>query len=456
MERELRECLQKKTAGVFGGYSKEAYVQEVVCYLIERYQKKKYNERPAKQPEVKKTRLSSFENYTETTSLNRCTVCIVVPNAGLVAEIVARLLENKSLHLNELRKGQYAMTGDDNDDFILPLNYTEEEGFNETSNYQADIVIATTKALVTLGDKRIDRKKYFIEEKDQLADFKQKVKQEMNMYAFLSGVDTAILMDADILHIQNPLSLLETIRILEESKPAPKQNLNLRYLSSGPEKKAFIFLANIITPELVSISRKYEHAKVLSKKVTKSTKIKDSMHFRMNKSTEVNKYTEHHINNLTNKCERVLVVLKDSVELKKIEAEITDNSPMSIQGIFFMDEYTPTSKIKDALENRKRRVWIITERFIFYRRKRLSRIVTPFNPVKVFSPHIVNPRLLKLLADTVSPQETEDSIYSSPIILTATSTAEEYFLSELFGKQVSISELFAYCDDIKMNKTEEE
>lgn len=448
MHKELSESLAKKESLLVGGYSKDAYIEEVVQYILDRYQKKIYREKALVPPPAKKTRLTPFENRTETTSINRCAVCIILPNAGLIAEIASRIIQNKSMLGKEaLKSSQYSITGDDSDDFLLPLKYTEEEGFEETTNLQADIVITTTKALVTMGDKRIDRKKHFINEKEELVDFKRKIKHEMNVYAFLSGVDTTILVDADILQIQNEIALEESVKIIEESKPAPKEQLNLRYISSGEEKKAFIFLANIITPKIASMVSMLPNHKIVSKPVDKPVKIGYSMCIKIDQSTEINTYTDHHITNLSEKYEKILVVVKDSVELKGIEEEIKNNSLMGAHRIFFVDEYTPKNKIKEELESKKKRVWVITERFIFYRKKRLPRIITPYDPVKIFSPHIVNPRILKILAKTVDPQETKCSEYSCPVIMRAEHTTDEYFLSELFGQKVTIEELFAYSDN---------
>lgn len=456
MQQELRNCLERRTSLLVGGYSRESYIDEVVRYINERYREKKYKEKPVHTQEIKKTRLSSFENHTETTSINRCTVCIVAPNTGLIAEIVGRVMHNKSVLENEVKKNVYNMLGETNDDFILPLTYSDKNGFEETSNMQADIVITTMKALVTMGDHKIDRKKYFINEKEELEGFKQKIKHDMNIYAFLSGVDTIILIDADILEIQNAVSLRETLKIMEDAKPSPKQQLNLRYISSGKEKKAFIFLANIITPMLSKTVEMYSDCKIVSKLAVDHALQDCSINIRLDRSTDINTYVEHHVANLSELYGRVLLVVKDSIELKSIEEGIKNNSPISIQSIFFMDEYTPKTKIKEALESKKKRAWVVTERFIFYRRKRLSRIITPYDPVKVFSPHVINPRLLGILNQAVCLQETDDNEYRSPIIMRAQSPADEYFLSEFFERKVTIDEIFAYADDITIKREDAE
>lgn len=456
MKDELHNCFKKKESGVFGGFSREIYIQELVKYIVERYQKKKYSERPVQSTSIKKTRLSTYVNQTETTTLNRCTLCVVVPNAGLIAEIVSRLFENKSvLKEKDLKLSQYKIVGDENDDFILPLKYTEETGFEETFNISADIIILTTKALITLGDKKIDRKKYFIKEKEELVDFTRKVKNQLNIYAFLSGIDTTVFLDADILQIQNKLSVKELINIIKEAKPMEKQQLNLRYLSSGEEKKAFIFLANIITPEIIKIVEEIPQHTVISKSTASNNpnnlgSLKYPVQLILNKNTPETKYRNHHILNLSNEYEKVLIILKDSVELNQMKTETAESPSVLSNSIFFIDEYTPGNKIKDELKNSTKRVWVITERFIFYRRRRLTRILTPYNPVKVFAPHIVNPYILKIALNTITPQETEDKIYSAPVILTVRNDSEKYFINELFGKSVIISELFMYTDSIRI------
>ncbi|OAG30279.1 hypothetical protein NEIG_00442 [Nematocida sp. ERTm5] len=460
MKKELRECFKKKESGLFGGYSKEAYIQEVVKYIFDRYEKKMYSERPAQtQNPKKKTRLSSFENFTETTSLNKCTLCVVVPNAGLIAEIVGRIMAKKSVLGEDIKTAQYKIIGDENDDFMLPMMYTGT-GFEETYNMQADIVILTTKALVSFGDKKIDRSKYFINTTEELEDFTRKAKQDLNVYAFLSGVDTVILLDADILLIQNSVAFYETLKILEEAKPAPKQYMNLRYLSSGEEKKSFIFLGEVIPPKLVSFIEKMPSYVIVSKKECaqerQSSRQRESLCspykvcLKANRHTSPEKYAEHHITNLSNDYERSLVIVRDSVEMEAIKAEIQNASGYTAKTILFIDEFTTESKIKEELKKGcMKRVWVITERFIFYRRKRLPRILTPYNPIKVFAPYIVNPKLLQtVLIKVIDPQDTEHALYNSPIILTVSNDAERYFISEICGRPVALDQLFEYTDEV--------
>ncbi|KAH9386021.1 uncharacterized protein NEMAJ01_0917 [Nematocida major] len=453
MKADIRECFQRRETGVFGGFSRESYIREIVKYMHDRYEKKQCAEPAAKKPEAKKSRLSSFENYTETTSINKCTMCVVVPSTGLIAEIVGRLLENRSVLGKEVKDTEYRILGDECDDFMLPLMHTEN-GFEEASNMQADILMTTTKALVTLGDHKIDRSKYFIAEEEGLADFSRKAKNKLSIYAFLSGVDTAVFLDADILQLQNAVSLRESVKILEEALPAPRQKLNLRYLSSGAEKKAFVFLANVITPCILELAGQMPEHRVVKKaagspaKKAGRARAETEIQIKWNKSVPEKRYKDHHINTLANEFERTLVIVRDSIEMKAMQEEMQSSSMLTDKSIFFIDEFTPGNKIKDELKGGVKRVWVITERFIFYRRKRLSRVITPYNPVKVFSCHMVNPRVLELALKAVDPKKTEHALYASPVILTASDEKEKYIIEELLGKEVSTDELFAYSDEV--------
>ncbi|KAI5161927.1 hypothetical protein NEAUS03_1832 [Nematocida ausubeli] len=466
MKKSLRECFKTKASAVFGEFSRNAYLREVVKYITDRYAKKKYSERQAPQPPQKKTRLSSFENFTETTSINKCTLCVVVPNKGLIAEIVARLMAKKSILGEDIKAEKYAIIGDEDDDFMMPLMYAEGE-FKEAYNSQADVILATTKAMVTLGDQKLDRSKYFIQTAEELVDFARKAKNDLNIYSFLSGVDTVIVLDADILLIQNSVSFYETLKILEEARPAIRPQMNLRYLSSGEEKKAFVFLAGVISPALVSLIEKKPGHMIVSKKESaepaSSEMLKStpacypySVCLKLNKTVATEKYADHHITTLLNSYERTLVIVKDSVEMEKIKAEIHNSSGFAEKNIFFIDEFTAESKIKEEIKSKiLRKVWIITERFIFYRKKRLSRILTPYSPIKIFAPYVVNPRILQLaISKTEDLEETENGLYNAPITLVISSEEERYFVNDLFGQQVSISKLFEYSDETTINVPE--
>lgn len=428
MKNSIREILHKRRSAAVGGYSRKEYIREVCKYLKERYiedirdlsymkereedhqkedQEGEYKENHPKQ---KKRCLSAFNNYKETSKFSKASLLIIVPNTGLVLEIVKELKMISSTQAEQEYAYEgarisklygYCMEGDEDDEFLAGMSYSNGE-FAEVPSHEAEIVIATTKYIVEMGGDKIDSSKHFFKTVEELEGFERRVKAEMGVYSFISGVDTVILLDAHILEIQNHKNLEETLCIVKEALPHKGKKMDIRHMSSGEEKKAFIFLMDILTPRILSILEKNKEAfdRYFSTSLFRSNlftlpSMTKSLTIHAGRGKNSVVHALHHIRILSASEERLLVIVRDLLELNALKEEMHLSSLLGVTDILFIDEHMSRNAIKEGIKMQKR-TWIVTERFIFYRQRRLHQLLHPLEPAHLFAPHVLHPITLVL------------------------------------------------------------
>ncbi|KAI5171906.1 hypothetical protein NEFER03_1171 [Nematocida sp. LUAm3] len=393
----LRDCFLKESK-VLGGYTRSEYIKALSEHIKERMQRKHlpkrtlHPDRHAEEEKKQKSKLSAYENTCSTTSLNRCSVLVLAPNTGIIYELLQMILKEK---VSEgIDSDPYSFCGEEEDNFLIGLQYSMHQ-FKESSNFSSDIIVATTKYLVELGDNRIDSSKCFFENEEELENFERKEKMKLGIYSFLSGVQTIFLLDAHVLQLQNIKNLRETLEIVKESVPSLRFGMDLRYVSSGEEKRNIFCLTDIPTPELLSLAKEIDGASTvdIGKYLYKRTKNRITLV--REKRASLLEATYHYITTANSSEEKTLVILRDALEVNRIKELLESSSILGISGVFFCDEHTPRNTIKEELEKGRRRIWISTERFIFHRRKRIDKLLHPFLPNKIFSPHILHPEIIR-------------------------------------------------------------
>ncbi|KAI5181585.1 hypothetical protein NEOKW01_1761 [Nematocida sp. AWRm80] len=444
---ELAEILLRKESGVFGGYSRTKYVHEVCTYIIKRYSDPRgYFAKREDKKSVKKLKLSSFDNYTSTTAINRCLVLVVVPNIGMIKEIITRICYNSR---TESLRTRYDFFGDPEDSFFIGLRYSSENGFEESSISGATLVIATPTGIVTMGDEKIDRSKYHIKSEEELKSFERTVKIEMGIYSFLSSVDTAIFLDTDLLELQSIISLEELILILKEAQPSKPKQMDLKYLSSGEEKKSFVFLSTVITSGILHLAQKYTSSEGYALRTATPKKRIAPRYpitvYQKKPSISFSALALYYINALLSTQDKTLIVLKDSIQVAKVMEEVNNSSITGTTGVLFIDEHTSKTLIKEELQKENKFIWVITERFIFYRRKRLSRLISPFDPKKIISPFVINPEILSILLEHTNPLSSDSPLFFSPILVTF-SEDDQPAINYLLGAEFNAQTEFQYSD----------
>jgi len=477
----VSEALGSEESAAFGGYTREEGVEAICSYVLRKFRKGKMEEIREKierkreeerensaESGAKRTKLTPFRNFTETTSLSRCSAAVFAPNVGMVSEFVKRLVDcgsggngdgcdRREKKRDVVRKEKNAINnaeyfvGDPGDDFIIALKYDRESGwFEESSNFAADIVIGTTKGLVDLDRHKIAGKKLVIKSEEDLKQTETKIKLETGMYSFLSGVETIFMMDGDILQLQNMNALCETLMILKEARPAATKSMNLKYLSSGNEKKRIFFFCRAVTPEILNIIKEWgtwsvhckprEGARREGVEATLISNRDEEQRYRMAK---------HHMEMMSNTCEKLLVVLRDEKQAEKLKEVLKERSLTGNSGVFFIDEHTPRSKIKEECKRNTKKVWVITERFVFYRTKRLDSLLKPFKATKIFSLNVPLFYILRDLIRNTEAAETDEGIqeYRTPLVFLQ-GKSEEYITQDILGESFSFDEEFQYLDSI--------
>ncbi|KAI5188386.1 hypothetical protein NECID01_0017 [Nematocida sp. AWRm77] len=507
LERRMQDVLKSGRSGVFGGYSRSACAESVCKYVLHRYSTTKTAQALQKiaelpKQETKKRKLTPFENFTDTTSIDRCSVLIVVPNIGMVSVLVRRLLGGKK----EKVSSKEEFYGDQGDDFLIGLKHVgapatdrregegSEEGalseekekkeeekeekektlprFEEASHFSADVIIATTKNLMMMGNRNIDVEKHGITTEEELGVYKRDTKLERGMYSFLSGVDTTIFMDTDVLQLQNIKSLRDIVHIVKETSPTTKKSMHLKYLSSGEEKKQFLFLSRTLTSDILNLAENlgtpYTVEDAREKRRVPGVGASTTLLVdKRGTDSESSKYAfaKHHIERMLETVDNIklFVVLKDAEEVKHLK-EAFEGTMLLASSIFFIDEHTSRNRIKEQIKGKtksrtgQKKVWAITERFVFYRKKRLASLLEPFGATHVFSPNI--PLLYTLdailphteipctLSGASKHQEERapsSSVYSSPVVLVY-SKNDKWAVESLTGKPFVPEKAFEYFD----------
>ncbi|OAG30441.1 hypothetical protein NEDG_01983 [Nematocida displodere] len=451
--------LENKETGVVGGFSRTECVSRVCTFLLERFQHRGRPQLPEKEKRAEpgeRKKLSSFENRTDTTSLTKCSVLVIAPNLGLISEVVKRLLNEPGSRLGE----SSSFYGSEDDNFLIGLKYVDATGFEEASNFTSDLIITTTKHLIELGDHKIDRSQYLVKTEEELAHFDRTAKMALGIYSFLSGIDTTIYLDADLLQMQNMKSVAEVLSIVKESQPRAPKTMNLKYLSSGEEKKAFLLLADTASSEMVALVREEDSSAQIvikqstgpvSKKGPKNPAIFATVFNNPNMS--VISLCEHHLAVLSQETDRFVVLLRDILQVEQLKAYVEGSNLLGANGIFFIDEHTPKNKIKEELKLKNKRIWVVTERFVFFRKTRLPTLLLPFQAQKILSPNIPNRYILSLLKNNTGIEDAGDlhdpSPYSSPIILIS-SKHDEFSIEKLINREFVPQDEFMFEDWIRL------
>lgn len=444
---QLLNCLAKESR-VLGGFKRSEYIKAASEHIKKKMKRKhqrtqkprisgedpprdplsKTTGHPRKEEEkekIQRNKLSSYENTCSTTSLNRCSILVLAPNTGIIYELLQMLLKGR---VSEgIDEDLYSLCGEEEDDFLIGLQYVLGE-FKESSNFSSDVIISTTKHLVELGDSRIDSSKCFFENEEELENFERKEKMKLGVYSFLSGVQTVFLLDAHILQLQNIKNLRESLGILKEATPSLRFGMDLRYLSSGEEKRRIFALTDIPTPELLSLAKEVDGTSTveIGKYLYKRTKNKITLIRERRKSPL--EATYHYITTVNSSEEKNLIILRDALEVNQLKELLESSSILGISGVFFCDEHTPRNTIKEELQTERRRIWITTERFIFHRRRRIERLLHPFLPNKIFSPHILHPEVIRYSSHKRVP------------LLLLYSREDRYLLSFLLNQEFSSTE----------------
>lgn len=465
----ILEALQAGRSSVIQGFPREACVDAICAYILRRYRRPTRPCRDTKEPkpsgeitpekEKKRRKLTPFVNETETTALTRCTSMVVVPNIGLLREIVKGLM---GLPRETLLGNPGMLFGEEEDAFLITLQYNEEtKTFTEEISFRSDIVLTTSRQLVELGDKSIDRSKYLIEKKEELEDFDRKAKIEMGVYSFISGVDTVVFLDTHLLARQNARALEECVSIVMQARPVNPRRLNLNYISSGEEKKYFYFLGSSVTHEVLSMLEAQNISpRVINKSIEKKTLVSKGKGEKVpevgialldatGKDSAV--LAEHHINLLARSSARVLVVLRDVLDIQRLRDKLQGTSLLGVSGIFFLDEHIPRRKVKEEISGGAKKIWAVTERFFFYRRGHLQRLLAPFRAEKALFLNVPDAQTLSDvlkhsdIVRTEQEKEEADGICSVPILVLARKR-ERYSIELLLQKAFEPEEAFRHVD----------
>ncbi|KAI5186450.1 hypothetical protein NEHOM01_1483 [Nematocida homosporus] len=430
---------------VLGGFKRSEYLEGLTQWILTGKSNRTVKEiKKDTSPTVKKCRLSAYDNPRTITALNRCRIVVLVPNIGLVEELVRRLVLGKSSELTEDMETDQSFWGNPGDDFIIGLGRVEDH-FTERSLFGAEVIISTTKALVDLDNNKIDSSQYLIKNEAELEGFERKAKIEMGVYSFLSSAETVFLLEADLMQAQNIKGLTESLQIIQDATPSKRQEMNLKYLSSGEERKQFIMCTNLPTPEVLGLGRQFGHEmQVIMGRSAKPTKsYKYPLKILNGAQKDPIQVAAHYISTLPDSVTRLLVVVKDALAASALKKTLEESALLGLTGIFIADEHVPRNQVKEMIGSPKIRIWITTERFVFYRRKRLHQLLYPFIPTLGLSPYVCHPSTLRLI-----------NAHKVPFTLLYNQD-EQYLTSALLRKSFDPKVDFEYLDFITANQPNE-
>lgn len=462
---QLRDALYGGGDAAMGGFGRREYIEELCTYIKERVESR--GRRLPSEIESapgKGSKLKPFVNYTKTTSLNRCAFLVVVPNRGLAEAVAGGLLFGKKCADED--PGHKDFLGDPDDDFRTGLKISNGE-IREAGMYSSDIILSTTKALLEMDNHKVDLSKCFIEDGKQLQNIDTKVKLELGIYAFLSGVSECIFMDADLLQIQNLPAISKVIHIVLNAKPKTQGALNLKSLSSGEDRKRLLFLSDTVTSEIRAIYGKYSpsDASILLGPNQELPLMlgnrgqANSFAFQMfmlaprdspqGKVQAFNDLFEFHVSTISKNSGSFIVLVKDSLYAVALKDHLRGHSLMGPTGMLFIDEYTSRNKIKAEQSSNTKRIWVVTERFVFYQRKRLARLLGPLNAQRLLLMHAPDPHLLCLLLPLVDRNSPESpGPYGARVILQVF-PGDKFVIERILGRKFSLKKEFQFADHVK-------